>query len=93
MLENKLKVFLHWKARLSAHSNEGLSRSSSVNQDPHGEEELDPALRKKDRDRAERGANRRRVRGGAPAIVSVPAQGRDSIPPLPREEESVLAAL
>lgn len=93
MLETKLRSHLFWKARLSARSNESQSRSTYVGQDRHGEEELNPALKKKDRDRAERGANRRRVRGGAPATVSVPAQGQDSTLSLPREEESVFAEL
>lgn len=92
MLENKLRSYLYWKARLSARSNEGRSRSSNVGQDRHGEGELDPALRKKDRDRVERGVSRRRVRGGAPATVGVPSQGQNSAPPLPREE-SIFAEL
>ena len=93
MLENKLRSHLYWKARLSARSNRSQSRSTNVGQDRHGEEELNPALKKKDRDRAERSANRRRVRGGAPATVSVPAQGQDLNPPLPREEESLFVEL
>lgn len=91
MLENKLRLHLFWKARLSARSNEGRSRSTNTGQDPRDVDELNPALRKKDRDRAERGATRRRVRGGAPATISVPTQGQDSAPHLPREEESVIA--
>ena len=93
MLENKLRSYLYWKARLSARSNEGRSRSKNVGQDHHGEEELNPALRKKDRDRVERGVSRRRVRGGAPATVGSPAQGQDTVSPLPREEESVFAEM
>ena len=93
MLENKLRSYLYWKARFSARSNEGRSRSTHIGQDRHGEEELNPALKKKDRDRAERGVSRRRVRGGAPATVGVPTQGQDSVSPLPREEESVFVEL
>ncbi|KAH9177541.1 hypothetical protein EDB89DRAFT_1933182 [Lactarius sanguifluus] len=91
MLENKLRLHLFWKARLSARSNEGRSRSTNTSQGPRDVDELNPALRKKDRDRAERGATRRRVRGGAPATISVPTQGQDPTPPLPRGEESVIA--
>jgi DNA excision repair protein ERCC-4 len=93
MLENKLRSHLYWKARLSARSNGSQSRSTYVGHNRHGDEELNPALKKKDRDRAERGATRRRVRGGASATVSVPSQGQDSIPPLPRGEESIFAEL
>ncbi|KAI0292750.1 hypothetical protein BC826DRAFT_1092024 [Russula brevipes] len=87
MLEGKLRRYLYWKARLAARSAEGQPSSATTTnrQSPPVDDELNPALRKKDRDRAERAASRRRVRGGAHRI------GPSSVGP--REEEGMLAEL
>lgn len=93
MLENKLRRYLYWKARLSARSAESQPQSAAGRQSPPGDDELNLALRKKDRDRAERSANRRRVRGGASGTVSMRAQGQDQVSAVPNVEEGILAEL
>jgi hypothetical protein len=93
MLEDKLRLYLYWKARLSARSAENQPPSVNNRQSSPGGDELDPALRKKDRDKAERAANRRRVRGGAPGTISMRTQGSDQVSTAPREEEGILAEL
>ena len=93
MLEDKFRRYLYWKARLSARSAENQPPSANNRQGSPGDDELDPALRKKDRDRAERAASRRRVRGGAPGVVNVRIQGSDQVSTAPREEEGILAEL
>jgi len=92
MLENKLRLYLFWKARLSARSAENQPPSANNRQSPPRDDELNPALRKKDRDKAERAASRRRVRGGAPNTVNVRAQGPDQVSAAPHEE-GILAEL
>lgn len=93
MLEKKLRRYLYWKARLSARSAESQPPSANRRQSPPRNDEISPALRKKDRDNAERAASRRRVRGGAPGTVKVREQGPDQVSVAPREEEGVLAEL
>lgn len=93
MLEIKLRRYLYWKARLSARSAENRLPSANNRQSSPGDDELDPALRKKDRDTAERAANRRRVRGGAPGTVNVRTQGSGQVSTAPREEEGILSEL
>lgn len=93
MLDHKLQRYLYWKARLSARSAENQSPSVNSRQSSTGDDELNPALRKKDRDKAERAASRRRVRGGAPSTVNVRTQGSDQVSTVPREEEGILAEL
>ena len=93
MLEDKLRLYLYWKARLSARSAENQPPSVNNRQSSPGGDELDPALRKKDRDKAERAANRRRVRGGAPGTISMRTQGSEQVSTAPREEEGILAEL
>jgi DNA excision repair protein ERCC-4 len=92
MLEDKLRPYLYWKARLSARSANQPPSANNLQSSP-GDDELDPALRKKDRDKAERAASRRRVRGGAPGTVNVRTQGSDQVSTAPREEEGILAEL
>jgi DNA excision repair protein ERCC-4 len=95
MLEGKLRRYLYWKARLAARPAEGQPSSATTTnrQSPPDDDEINPALRKKDRDRAERAASRRRVRGGAHSAVNVRAQGSDQAPSVPREEEGMLTEL
>lgn len=76
MMEKKLRTYLWWKGELNrrkqpqnklapAHSTRGGDADAGISE----------ALRKKDREFRERQANRRRVRGGAPAISQ--ASGRE----------------
>ncbi|KAI0300476.1 hypothetical protein B0F90DRAFT_1810368 [Multifurca ochricompacta] len=91
MLEDKLRRYLYWKARLSTRPAESSSQPAPIREDPQGTNELNPALRKKDRDRAERTASRRRVRGGAPATVTAHTQHSGQLSSILREEELVLS--
>jgi DNA excision repair protein ERCC-4 len=93
MLEDKLRLYLYWKARLSARSAESQPPSATNRQSSPGNDELDPALRKKDRDKAERAASRRRARGGAPGTIDMRTQGSDQVSTATREEEGILAEL
>ena len=87
MMEEKLRLYLWWKAKLSERNQQdrkGLSNSTVTRAGNHsdsvasgsgsgglgtavGDGQLSEALRKKDQERQARTANRRRVRGGAPA--------------------------
>jgi hypothetical protein len=91
ILEDKLRLYLYWKARLSARA-ANQPPSANSHQSSLGDDELDPALRKKDRDKADRAASRRRVRGGAPGTVNVRTQGSDQVSSAPHEE-GILAEL
>ena len=93
MLEKKLRQYLYWKARLSTRSTENQPSSAENRWSATDDDELNPALRKKDRERAERSASRRRVRGGALGTVSVRAQGQDQVSAAPSVEEGILAEL
>ena len=93
MLENKLRRYLYWKARLSARSAANQPPSAESRPSAPGDDELNAALRKKDRERAERSASRRRVRGGAPGTLSVRDQGQDQVSAVPGTEEGILAEL
>ena len=73
MMEDKLRLYLWWKGKLSERKAEGKAPIAL----PKGRDDDTPiseALKKKDKERMERAANRRRVRGGAPKPV---ATGRD----------------
>jgi len=93
LLEDKLRLYLYWKAKFSARTAESQQPSATNRQSPPGDDELNPALRKKDRDKAERAANRRRIRGGGPSTVSARAQEPDKASAAPRDEEGILAEL
>lgn len=80
MMEDKLRLFLWWKAKLGERKPDSKSGADSAGfkggpgpafrgngSAAAGEVELSEALKKKDRERQARTANRRRVRGGAPA--------------------------
>jgi DNA excision repair protein ERCC-4 len=76
MMMRRLRGYLGWKADLHAsmqnHANPGSKRDAAApvknpgNAATSGGGELSEAMKKKDRDRRDRAANRRRVRGGAP---------------------------
>lgn len=76
MLEEKLRLYLWWKSKLSNEKRrEGVRpgftappNNSARDQglgDKDGEGDISEALRRKDKERRERQAGRRRVRGGA----------------------------
>jgi DNA excision repair protein ERCC-4 len=77
MMMQKLRVYLWWKEKLSQRKEEGKSAfhlpdagsTAASIKDPRGTG-LSEALRKKDKEKAERNQSRRRVRGGAPAAAS-----------------------
>ncbi|OAX33888.1 hypothetical protein K503DRAFT_725243 [Rhizopogon vinicolor AM-OR11-026] len=73
MMERKLRRYLYWKGENTRHKHpRQLQPQLSAPQpqpssQPDGE--ISEALKRKDKTRQERSANRRRVRGGAPAAV------------------------
>lgn len=77
MMLQKLRFYLWWKRKLSQRKEEGKSHFGFPNTAERTNvgyektyddgENISEALRKKDRERAERAGSRRRVRGGAPA--------------------------
>ena len=70
MMEDKLRLYLWWKGKLSERKAEGKVPIALPKSAERGDGELSEALKKKDRDRVERQAKRRRVRGGGPVVVS-----------------------
>ncbi|KAH8077748.1 hypothetical protein BXZ70DRAFT_695271 [Cristinia sonorae] len=83
MMEGKLRLYLWWKAKFADQRKDGKGgtdggrtkgsfapRGGPNSFLPGGDEHLSEALKKKDRERQERAANRRRVRGGAPTPSS-----------------------
>ncbi|KAI0644351.1 hypothetical protein C8Q79DRAFT_141818 [Trametes meyenii] len=83
MMEDKLRLYLWWKGKLSERRAEGKGpialpkgKDHSAPAPPRPQDEaISEALKRKDRERQARAANRRRVRGGAPAA---PVPSRDS---------------
>ena len=71
MMEDKLKLYLWWKGKLSERKAEGKGPIALPKSTENGDNEVSEALKRKDRERQERQANRRRVRGGAPAVAPV----------------------
>ncbi|TCD61999.1 hypothetical protein EIP91_007639 [Steccherinum ochraceum] len=93
MMQDKLRLYLWWKAKLSDNKpdrNDGAKyksrgyqpngRGGSTGARAAGEGELSEALKKKDREREARSANRRRVRGGGPTAAPSTRE-RQSVPP------------
>ncbi|KAI0666914.1 hypothetical protein C8Q78DRAFT_983512 [Trametes maxima] len=82
MMEDKLRLYLWWKGKLSERRAEGRGpialpkgKDNSAPAPPRPQDEaISEALKRKDQERQARAANRRRVRGGAPAA---PAPVRD----------------
>lgn len=76
MMESKLRGYLYWKGRLASQKNgksgtpvqrEKPAPQTSGNTSSAG---MSEALQKKDKERAARSANRRRIRGGAPSSTT-----------------------
>ncbi|EJF60626.1 hypothetical protein DICSQDRAFT_87823 [Dichomitus squalens LYAD-421 SS1] len=70
MMEDKLKLYLWWKGKLSERKAEGKRPIALPKSTESGDSEVSEALKRKDRERQERQANRRRVRGGAPVAAA-----------------------
>lgn len=80
MMLRKLRLYLWWKGKLSERKQDGKShfalpdsgrRPNDGYQMLYGDgQDLSEALQKKDKEKEERSASRRRVRGGAPAATS-----------------------
>ncbi|KAG6373235.1 hypothetical protein JVT61DRAFT_6861 [Boletus reticuloceps] len=83
MMEPKLRRYLYWKGRLASQKDgKGGTPMQTEKTAPQvsgstGSAGVSEALQKKDRERAGRGVNRRRVRGGAPSSTapSKPKEG------------------
>ncbi|KAM5544490.1 hypothetical protein V8D89_002150 [Ganoderma adspersum] len=73
MMEDKLRLYLWWKGKLSERKAEGKGPIALPKGKDEAESGVSEGLKKKDRDRQDRQAKRRRVRGGGPAV----GPGRD----------------
>ncbi|KZT00071.1 uncharacterized protein LAESUDRAFT_764940 [Laetiporus sulphureus 93-53] len=77
MMEERLHLYLWWRSNLSGRKQEGkalFAMSKSRKDRDDAENNVSEALKKKDQEKRERAANRRRVRGGMPSTTST---GRD----------------
>ncbi|KAF9221255.1 hypothetical protein BS17DRAFT_270634 [Gyrodon lividus] len=90
MMERKLRRYLYWKGSLAGRKRDGKNqappqferhepRVSGLNTS-NSSTGLSEALKKKDKERAARSANRRRVRGGAPSF-SAPSGPKEGATP------------
>ena len=69
MMEDKLRLYLWWKGKLSERKAEGRGPIALPKGKDNAPDEISEALKRKDREKQERAASRRRVRGGAPAAA------------------------
>jgi DNA excision repair protein ERCC-4 len=74
MMRRRLKGYLGWRGRLNANgannpatTNQAGSAGMTSRKGKEKESNVNEALRKKDREKAEKSASRRRMRGGAPS--------------------------
>lgn len=74
MMEDKLSLYLWWKGKLTERKAEGKGPIALPLGKAKGDDGVSEALKRKDREKQDRAANRRRVRGGAPAPAP---RGRD----------------
>lgn len=83
MMESKLRRYLYWKGRLASQKN-SKSGTSAQTEKPApqtfggtGSAGVSEGLQRKDKERAARSLNRRRIRGGAPSstTLSKPKEG------------------
>jgi DNA excision repair protein ERCC-4 len=92
MMEDKLRVYLWWKGKLNERKQDGkapfqLPDAAGRRQNDEagrlysGDDGISEALKRKDKERAERSASRRRVRGGAPNLASSGNGRVDSLKP------------
>jgi DNA excision repair protein ERCC-4 len=77
MMLDKLKLYLWWKKKMAEEKkNEGKEQSipSRLGRKDNNLDGISEALKKKDKEKADRTGNRRRVRGGAPTPAT-PVRG------------------
>ncbi|KAI8974614.1 hypothetical protein BD414DRAFT_181511 [Trametes punicea] len=94
MMEDKLRLYLWWKGKLSERRAEGkgpiaLPKGRDNSSSPaatRGDDGVSEALRRKDKERQERAMNRRRIRGGAPPAAAAAARDRTANEGLPEGE-------
>jgi DNA excision repair protein ERCC-4 len=74
MMRRRLKGYLGWRGRLNTNNPATTKQAGSAGmtsrKGKEKEGDVNEALRKKDRERAEKSASRRRMRGGAPSTSS-----------------------
>jgi len=87
-MERKFRGYLSWRANLAEvqGSNKQNDRTDT-SKDAQGTTAISAALLKKDQEKANRAASRRRVRGGAPDI---PGSSRTGTTPATTVEEDVV---
>lgn len=101
MMESKLRRHLHWKARLTSQKNgKGGTQLQPEKPAPQpsgstGSAGVSEALQKKDKERATRSANRRRIRGGGPSptALSRPKEGPKPDEVIVLDEDEEIATL
>ncbi len=100
-MERRLRLYLWWKGKLSSNQKEGrgifqlpVSRLGDAPQlEPDANEGISDALRKKDAVKKDRLANRRRLRGGAPAAAGERNQPtQEKSPSLTTAQESSMSS-
>ncbi|OSD00090.1 hypothetical protein PYCCODRAFT_1371782 [Trametes coccinea BRFM310] len=90
MMEDKLRLYLWWKGKLSQRRSEGkgpiaLPKGQDASR-PKPDDGVSEALKRKDKERQERAMNRRRIRGGAPAAAVASTRDRTASGALPEGE-------
>ncbi|KAJ6562354.1 hypothetical protein B0H19DRAFT_1144218 [Mycena capillaripes] len=100
MMMHKLRLYLWWKRKLAERKRDGLSGFGLPDSSGHGgpnqgyarmyggKEGISEALQRKDREKADRAASRRRVRGGAP-----PSSASSSSRPTPVQHVTALGTI
>ncbi|KAH9487436.1 DNA repair protein rad16 [Psilocybe cubensis] len=87
MMLRKLRLYLWWKGKMDERKATNKAASSMPDNGTGkgifdaiyaDQEDLSEALKKKDKEKAQRAQNRRRIRGGAPATSSSPVKGKGS---------------
>lgn len=91
MMEDKLRLYLWWKGKLSERRAEGRGHfalpqakdksAPGAGRGAAADDGVSEALKRKDKERLERANNRRRVRGGAP-VAPAPTRDRTASGPL-----------
>lgn len=93
MMMKKLRLYLWWKGKLSVRKQDGktsfaMPDTTKNNFDKYGDlSEISEALKKKDKEKAERSKCRRRVRGGAPAGSSSSSRADNASFPKPEPKD------
>ncbi|KAF8201952.1 hypothetical protein K438DRAFT_1821001 [Mycena galopus ATCC 62051] len=100
MMMHKLRLYLWWKRKLAQRKQDGLPGFGLPDSSGHGgpnqgyermyggKEGISEALQRKDREKANRNASRRRVRGGAP-----PSSASSSARPAPVQHVTALGTI